>query len=327
MKKEAIDKINRLTRREFTEDELYIFPVTLCDNDIDRDYERFSDSALEELQKLYIGKTGIFDHDPTASNQSARIYDTEVIKDSSQCTKDGREYKYLRAWAYMVRTEENKSLIAEIDAGIKKEVSVGCSAGEKTCSICGADIHDTMCEHIKGHEYDGAICHHILDGINDAYEWSFVAVPAQKNAGVTKKYNPKEEKTMEKFTPITTQEELDKAIKSAVDTAVAETEARFSGWVSPEEHQKEIDSITAEKKSFELKSLKLNAAIKTGLPIALAERISGETEEEILKDAEGLAELTMKSVHHPRRFSTESNDTMSGVEKEFYAKNPDLKRI
>jgi hypothetical protein len=36
--------------------------------------------------------------------------------------------------------------------------------------------------------YGGKICHTVLDGITDAYEWSFVAVPAQRNAGVTKKF-------------------------------------------------------------------------------------------------------------------------------------------
>ena len=32
------------------------------------------------------------------------------------------------------------------------------------------------------------MCHTILDDITDAYEWSFVAVPAQVNAGVTKRF-------------------------------------------------------------------------------------------------------------------------------------------
>ena len=46
MEKETLDKINSFTRRELTEEELYTFPVTLCDNDIDRDGEAFSDKAL-----------------------------------------------------------------------------------------------------------------------------------------------------------------------------------------------------------------------------------------------------------------------------------------
>ena len=49
MDKNILEKINRFTRRKLTEDEVYVFSVILCDNDIDRDCERFSDNALEAL--------------------------------------------------------------------------------------------------------------------------------------------------------------------------------------------------------------------------------------------------------------------------------------
>lgn len=187
MTKEQLDKINKFTRREFSEDEIYAFSVILCDNDIDRDGEQFSENALVQLSKLFIGRTGIFDHSPKSSNQNMRIYDTQVVTDSSRKTSDGQTYKYLKAFAYMVRTDENRSLIAEIDGGIKKEVSISCSAPKRTCSVCGCDRSKSRCVHVKGKNYNGKICHIILDNISDAYEWSFVAVPAQVNAGVIKK--------------------------------------------------------------------------------------------------------------------------------------------
>ena len=188
MEKTVLDKINKFTRRPLTEEEVYVFPAVLCDNDIDRDGERFSDEALETLRELFVGRTGIFDHKAAAANQAARIFDTELAEDPSRKTKDGRPYKFLRAKAYMVRTEENRDLIAEIDGGIKKEVSISCSAAKRICSVCGSDKAVTSCNHIKGRKYGGKLCHTILDDITDAYEWSFVAVPAQVNAGVTKKY-------------------------------------------------------------------------------------------------------------------------------------------
>lgn len=166
-----------------------MFSVILCDNDIDRDFERFSDDALETLKNHFVGKTGISDHNPTASNQTARIFDTEVVTDSTKTTKNGEPYKYLRAMAYMVRTEENRSLIAEIEGGIRKEVSISCSAAKRSCSVCGADKSAASCSHIRGRKYGGKLCHTVLDDITDAYEWSFVAVPAQVNAGVTKRYS------------------------------------------------------------------------------------------------------------------------------------------
>ncbi|MDE6500741.1 MAG: hypothetical protein K2L10_01455 [Ruminococcus sp.] len=187
MNKEILDKINQFTRRPFTEEEIYTFSVILCDNDIDRDFERFSDTALETLAENFIGKTGIFDHNPTTSNQNARIFDTEIVTDNSRKTKTGEPYKYLKASAYMVRTADNETLISEIDGGIKKEVSISCSASSRKCSICGCDKAINGCVHTKGKMYNNKISYVTLDNITDVYEWSFVAVPAQINAGVTKR--------------------------------------------------------------------------------------------------------------------------------------------
>ncbi|MBE6862255.1 MAG: hypothetical protein E7497_05075 [Ruminococcus sp.] len=184
-----LEKINKFTRRELTADEVYIFSVILCDNEIDRDCERFSDTALEELKKLFVGKTGIFDHDAKSSKQSARIFDTELVTDSSRTTKNGEVYKYLKGHVYMVRTDDNRSLISEIDGGIKKEVSISCTASERHCSVCGCDRTKNNCTHMRGKVYNGKLCHTVLSGITDAYEWSFVAVPAQVNAGVTKRFS------------------------------------------------------------------------------------------------------------------------------------------
>lgn len=183
-----LEKINRFTRRPLSAEEVYTFSVILCDNEIDRDCERFSDSALEKICSLFIGKTGISDHDARASNQSARIYDTELVTDSSRTTKNGEPYRYVRAMVYMVKTDDNKGLIAEIDGGIKKEVSISCSASQRSCSICGCDRNTDSCAHVKGRKYGGKVCHTVLGGITDGYEWSFVAVPAQVNAGVTKTF-------------------------------------------------------------------------------------------------------------------------------------------
>lgn len=184
-----LEKINQFTRRELKEDEVYLFDIILCDNNIDRDLECFSENALEQMQKLFIGKTGIFDHNLKSAGQTARIYDTELVKSPGQKTKDGRTLVSLKAHAYMIRTDSNLDFIKEIDAGIKKEVSVSCSAGKHVCSVCGADKAQSACNHIPGRKYGQKSCYTILEDIQDAYEWSFVAVPAQPAAGVTKHFH------------------------------------------------------------------------------------------------------------------------------------------
>ena len=69
-------------------------------------------------------------------------------------TAAGDGYCWLKAWAYLLRTEKNADLIAEIEGGIKKEVSVGCSVARRVCSICGAE--GGTCHHVPGQRYGGA---------------------------------------------------------------------------------------------------------------------------------------------------------------------------
>lgn len=183
---EQLEKINRYSRRKLSADEVYVFSLVLCDNEIDRDYERFSTESLQTLADLFVGKTGIFDHNPKGENQTARIFETALETDESHTTEVGEPYCALRAWAYMVRCKKTEDLILEIDAGIKKEVSVGCAVERAECSICGSDRRTEPCKHEGGRKYGGQLCYFTLIHPTDAYEWSFVAVPAQKQAGVTK---------------------------------------------------------------------------------------------------------------------------------------------
>lgn len=195
-KEQELELINKFTRTPLTQEQVYIFPVTLCDNEIDRDFECFSEKALTALEALFVGKTGISDHSMRSEDQAARIFHCYTHEDASLKTATGKSYTALKALAYMVRTSSNADLIKEIDAGIKKEVSVGCAAGKVICSICGKNMKAHECTHIKGKTYKGRLCYGILTDITDAYEWSFVAVPAQRNAGVTKSFNTKEEKKL-----------------------------------------------------------------------------------------------------------------------------------
>ena len=181
---EELALINALARRELGADEVYTFALRLCDNDIDRDFERFGDETLEALAPMFVGVSGVFDHQWSARGQTARIYRTQVVDEDGTATSDGRPYRCLMGWAYLMRTEENAALIAEIDGGIKREVSVGCAVDQVVCSICGEELDS--CPHERGEEYDGQVCCGVLTGASDVYEWSFVAVPAQRRAGVVK---------------------------------------------------------------------------------------------------------------------------------------------
>ena len=186
---EDLAAINKLSRRELGAEEIYAFAVRLCDNQTDRDDEYFDRAALEKLAGLFVGKTGIFDHNWSAREQTARIYRTEVVEEPGMITEAGEPGCWLKGWAYMLRTPETEPVIAQIEGGILKEVSVSCAVSRCLCSICGNDIGDRgLCSHVKGRIYEGRRCIVRLADPTDAYEWSFVAVPAQPQAGVVKNW-------------------------------------------------------------------------------------------------------------------------------------------
>ena len=184
---QELAQINAWSRRELKAEEVYAFAVKLCDNEVDRDWERFPAATLEELAPLFAGKSGLFDHQWSAREQTARIYRTEVVREA-RLTGAGEPYCYLKGYAYLLRTEGNRELIAAIEGGIKKEVSVACAVERAVCSICGAPRGES-CGHKPGAVYDGKLCYISLEGATDAYEFSFVAVPAQPGAGVVKGFS------------------------------------------------------------------------------------------------------------------------------------------
>lgn len=195
VKREELSLINKYTRKELSENEVYVFSLNLCDNEVGRDFECFSLSALTKLAVLFEGKTGIFDHNARSALQTARIFKAWVETDKTKKAANGENYSVLKARAYMIRTKDNESLIEEIEGGIKKEVSVSCAVEKAVCSVCGADMRRGGCEHIRGKTYSGKLCFAVLKNATDAYEWSFVAVPAQRAAGVTKSFKKEEFKT------------------------------------------------------------------------------------------------------------------------------------
>ncbi len=258
---EDLELINRFTRKELKCEDVFTFNIILCDNEIDRDGERFDNLSLERLKGMFVGITGIFDHNHSGKNQTARIFKTEVVTDANKSTSFGEAYTYLKATAYMPRTEHNKNLIAEIDAGIKKEVSVCCSVRSYICSVCGNDMRSEKCNHIKGIEYSGKICHCILKDPVDAYEWSFVAVPAQVGAGVVK--NHQKQKVTKTFS------ELSKAarkgneilISSDLSKELGERLARLEKAAAEgEAYRKELTDETVKFAALALKGIDVKTA-------------------------------------------------------------------
>ena len=116
------------------------------------------------------------------------------------------------------------------------------------------------------------------------------------------------------FEPIETQEAFDAAIKSRIErntkSVTDEVAKKYEGYISPEDASKQtaelnkqikdltaklgerdssIADLTAKNKAYETASVKTRVAREYNIPYELADRLSGETEDDIKKDAEKLS--------------------------------------
>lgn len=140
---------------------------------------------------------------------------------------------------------------------------------------------------------------------------------------------------MSEFTPITTQEEFDKAIKGRLAQKDRELEEKFKDYLSPDkvselkkdyenkleeskrlvkeaqdklkENESSVAELKARAEKAESSILKSKIAHQHKLPMELADRLVGETEEDLNKDAESLASI-VGSGSIPPLYTRETNN-------------------
>ena len=130
---------------------------------------------------------------------------------------------------------------------------------------------------------------------------------------------------MADFKVIETQEQLDNIIGERLSRDRETQAKKYEGFVSPEDYQKKVDeyekqvkglsetiknneqivkeveNYKAQIKKYETDSVKTRVAHEVGLPYGMAERLRGESEEDIRKDAETLQKLVNKKPAPPAR--------------------------
>ena len=185
---EDIKLINKYTLTPLMAEDLFVFKVIACDNETDdRNFMPFSLKALKELARLYPGKTVIKDHNTrTCDGQLARVYSAEVETVVGKTTKAGEPFSRLILKCYMPKDGSNSYMIADIKAGIKREVSVHGSWASLICNICGKDNARDYCTHMPGRKYEDKVCQLTINHVTEAYELSFVTVGAQPRAATVK---------------------------------------------------------------------------------------------------------------------------------------------
>ena len=158
------------------------------------------------------------------------------------------------------------------------------------------------------------------------------------------------------FTPIETQEQLDKVIGERInfakEKAKAELEEKYKGYVSPDDYTKKIEEINAQitssntsleeankkledasKENAELKgklgvyeanSVKTRIALEEGLPYEMALKLEGADEDQMREDARKMAKYFSTSTQVPPLREPQA-PSVDGVTAAFLKNNPNIK--
>lgn len=135
--------------------------VKLCDNIIDKSYERFSNSCLKDMKDMFIGKKIKICGDEYGLIDSVEIVHEKPLK-----------YIYLKARVILPVNNKTKSIVNQIKEGTVKKVSVAVSIKNRYCSICGNKSEE--CSHIPGKNYKGKLCYINLYDPIDVFESAFM---------------------------------------------------------------------------------------------------------------------------------------------------------
>ena len=190
-----------------------------------------------------------------------------------------------------------------IKNGILKTVSIGASAKDVRCSICGAQLSEgEVCEHLRGEVYDGQTCYW------DVYDWeakevSFVIVPSDKYAGIISWKDPLVHGHEARIAVTESNDQNKQTIDIKESLTQKKTEQEGKRLLELKEALSKIDSMETERKALlgDKKSLQesidtLNSD-KVKLQESLADAKKTAEEAELSKQQEkGLREAAEKKV-------------------------------
>lgn len=161
--------INRYALRTLSPEEVAVFTLDLCNDQIDRHFSRFPVEELRKIADLTPGRPLMERHDLHETLPRGKFFQAWLQSDQASTT--------VRCNIYLLRTESNAEFIRQMEGGVYNEVSIGFAFGMPECSICGCDLRE--CAHWPGQDYNGATCHYIMRDVQDVIEGSIVSAASQ----------------------------------------------------------------------------------------------------------------------------------------------------
>lgn len=168
------EAVNRFSLRPLRPEEIAVFTLDLCHNQVDRHFSRFPEEELERISGMTPGRPLMERHDLRGSLPRGTFFRSRLHRDGDRVS--------VRPEVYVLRTRENAGFILNIEGGVYRETSIGFSFRTPECSVCGRDLR--TCDHVPGRDYGGGSCHFIMRDVIEVIEGSVVSAGSQGTAFV-----------------------------------------------------------------------------------------------------------------------------------------------
>lgn len=202
--KEQLEKINRFSKVELTEDDVYVFRNLMIDNAVTSYYTIVHENLLRKFSiDVKKGVGLILSHD-SSKLPIGRSFDSTLVEEWDEETGEVLKSLYGDFYIALGRNTESgmttDDIVRGIDSGTIFATSIGFSAKTMKCSICGHDIRSWDCPHWPGKEYiveneegvgETVTCYAIIgeDGVGELIENSLVYAGACSRASIVNEYS------------------------------------------------------------------------------------------------------------------------------------------
>lgn len=221
--KEQLEKINRLSKVELTEDDVYVFRNLMIDNAVTSYYTIVHENLLRKFSvDVKKGVGLILSHD-SSKLPVGRSFDSTLVEEWDEETEEALKSLYGDFYIALGRNTESgmttDDIVSGIDSGTIFATSIGFSAKTMKCSICGHDIRSWDCPHWPGKEYiveneegvgETVTCCAIIgeDGVGELIENSLVYAGACSRASIVNEYSKRNDSVTKNMPKLQVVEEL-----------------------------------------------------------------------------------------------------------------------
>lgn len=164
--------INKFALKPLTRNDVAIFSMELCNNQVDKHYSRFPEAELAKINRMVVGRPLMQNHDLRTLPRGT-FFGSQIKSVGNRMT--------VCPDAYIARTRGNEDFIKNLESGVYRMTSIGFMFSKPECSICGGDYRS--CSHNAGERYDTptgkSVCHYVMHNVTEVIEGSIVPAASQ----------------------------------------------------------------------------------------------------------------------------------------------------